>query len=162
MLRPFKAENGMNIIGQGSRIMLFTAPAAAGAVAAHIYLPEMVRIPLPAAILTPLGVALALPGVVLWLAAVTQLLVGFPQGKLIQTGAYRVCRNPIYTSFGLFILPGLSLASGTWVYLVVAAVLLLGVVIFIRREERDLLRVFGDEYRRYTERVHRIIPFVRP
>jgi protein-S-isoprenylcysteine O-methyltransferase Ste14 len=27
---------------------------------------------------------------------------------------------------------------------------------------RDLLRVFGDEYRDYTARVHRIIPFVKP
>jgi protein-S-isoprenylcysteine O-methyltransferase Ste14 len=32
----------------------------------------------------------------------------------------------------------------------------------IRKEERDLLRVFGDEYRDYTARVHRIVPFVKP
>jgi protein-S-isoprenylcysteine O-methyltransferase Ste14 len=59
-------------------------------------------------------------------------------------------------------LPGLLLMSGTWVCLVVSAVLCLGVVIFIRKEERDLLRVLGDEYQRYTARVHRIIPFVKP
>jgi protein-S-isoprenylcysteine O-methyltransferase Ste14 len=162
MLRLFKADNGMNIFGQGIWIILFTIPAAAGAVAAHFYVPNLVALPLPRSILTPLGVALVLPGVVLWLTAVTQLLIGFPQGKLVSTGAYGVCRNPIYSSFGFFILPGLSLASGTWVYLVVAAVLCLGVAIFIRKEERDLLRVFGDEYRHYTARVHRIIPFVKP
>jgi protein-S-isoprenylcysteine O-methyltransferase Ste14 len=105
---------------------------------------------------------LVLPGLALWLTAVVQLLIGFPRGRLVTEGAYGVCRNPIYSSFALSLLPGLSLVTGTWVYLVVAAVLCLGVRIFIRKEEQDLLRVFGDEYRRYTERVHRIIPFVKP
>lgn len=162
MLRLIRAGNGMNIVGQGIWIILFTLPAAAGAAAAHFYLPNLVRIPLPKNILTPLGVALILPGFLMWLTAVVQLLIGFPQGKLLTTGAYGVCRNPIYSSFGFFILPGLSMTSGTWVYLVAAAALCLGVWIFIRKEERDLLRVFGDEYRQYTARVHRIIPFVKP
>jgi len=162
MLRLIKAANGMNIFGQGIRIILFTVPAVAAAVAAHHYVPNLVRIPLPRSILTPVGVALAAPGLVLWFTAVVQLLVEFPRGKLVTAGAYRVCRNPIYSSFAFFILPGLSLAIGTWVYLVVAAVLCLGVVIFIRKEERDLSRVFGDEYRRYTARVDRLIPFVKP
>jgi protein-S-isoprenylcysteine O-methyltransferase Ste14 len=162
MLRLINADNGMNIFGQGLWIMLFTLPVAAGAVAAHLLLPSLVRIPLPGNVLTLPGAALVVLGLVLWGTAVTQLLIGFPRGKLVSAGAYGVCRNPIYSSFGFFVLPGLSLLTGTWVYLAVGAALCLGVWIFIRREERDLLRVFGDEYRRYTARVHRIVPFVRP
>jgi proline iminopeptidase len=162
MPRLIKADNGMNIFGQGIRIMLFTAPAAAGAVWAHLRRPDLVGLPLPGSVLMPLGVALLLLGLVFWLTAIVQLLVGFPRGRLVTSGAYGVCRNPIYSSMGLFVLPGLSLATRTWVYLVAAAVLILGVWIFIPREERDLLRVFGEEYRRYTASVHRIIPFVRP
>jgi protein-S-isoprenylcysteine O-methyltransferase Ste14 len=162
MLRLIKAENGMNIFGQGARIMLFTLPAVAGAIAVHWYAPNLVEIPLSRSILVPLGAALVLCGIVLWLTAVVQLLRGFPRGKLVTAGAYGVCRNPIYSSFAFFVLPGVSLLSGTWVYLVVGAVLCLGVRIFIRKEERDLLRVFGDEYRDYTARVHRLVPFVKP
>jgi protein-S-isoprenylcysteine O-methyltransferase Ste14 len=162
MPRLIKADNGMNIFGQGIRIMLFTAPAAAGAVWAHLRRPDLVGLPLPGGVLVPLGVALLLLGLGFWLTAIVQLLIGFPRGRLVTSGAYGVCRNPIYSSIALLVLPGLSLASRTWAYLVVAAVLVLGVSIFIPREERDLLRVFGDEYRRYTERVHRIIPFVKP
>jgi protein-S-isoprenylcysteine O-methyltransferase Ste14 len=158
----FRAKNGMNIVGQGAWILLLTAPAVAGAVAAHRLAPGFARLPLPASVMTPLGVALVLGGLGLWLTAMVQLLAGFPRGRLVSTGAYGVCRNPIYASFALMVLPGLSLVSGTWVYLVPAAVLCLGVWIFIRKEERDLLAVFGDAYRRYTERVHRLIPFVRP
>jgi protein-S-isoprenylcysteine O-methyltransferase Ste14 len=155
-------DNGMNILGQGPKILLFTIPAVAGAVAAHILAPDWIRIPLPGSVLGPIGVALITAGAILWLTAVAQLVVGFPKGKLVRTGAYGVCRNPIYSSFGFFVLPGLSLLCGTWIYLAPAAVLCLGVVILIRREERDLLRVFGDKYRSYTARVHRIIPFGTP
>ena len=157
-----KADNGMNIFGQGPRIMLFTAPAAAAAVMAHLVAPGLVRIPLPASLLTSLGEVLLLLGLMLWLTALEQLLTGFPRGKLVTSGAYGICRNPIYSSFALLVLPGLSLVTRTWVYLVVAAVLCLGVRLFVPREEHDLLRVFGDEYRAYTARVHRIVPFARP
>jgi len=160
--RFLEADNGMNIVGQGARIMLFTAPVAVAAVVAHRLVPDLVRIPLPRSVLTPLGLALVLAGLAFWLTAIVQLLIGFPRGKLVTTGAYGVCRNPIYSSMALVVLPGLSLLTGTWVYLLVGAVLYRGVLIFIRKEERDLLRVFGDEYRSYSARVHRILPFVRP
>lgn len=89
--RVIRADNGMNILGQGSWILLFTAPAVAAALAALHLAPDLVRIPLPGSALTPLGVAIAAPGAALWLTAMVQL-----------------------------------------------------------------------EYRRYTQRVHRIVPFVRP
>ena len=157
-----KADNGMSIVGQGIRIILFTLPAIIAAVAAHRWAPDLVLLPLPKSIATALGAALVLAGLVMWATAVSQLLIGFSRGKLVRTGAYGVCRNPIYGSVAFFVLPGLALATGTWVYLLVAAALCLGVVIFIRKEERDLLRVFGEEYRRYMQRVHRIIPFLKP
>ena len=162
MQRLIKAPNGMDIFGQGPRIMLFALPVAAAAVAAHLLVPDLARMPLPRSVLTPPGAVLLILGLVMWGTAVTQLLIGFPREKLVASGAYGVCRNPIYSSVALFVLPGLSLLMGTWVYFVVAAALCLAVSIFIRREERDLLRVFGDEYRRYTARVHRIVPLVRP
>ena len=157
-----KADNGMNIFGQGLRILLFTAPVVVGAVLAQLRAPELVRLPLSSSVLEPLGVLLIVLGLSLWLTALGQLIVAFPLGKLVTTGAYGVCRNPIYSSIGLFVLPGLAMLSGTWGYLVAGAALCLGVRIFIPREERDLLRVFGDEYRRYTAQVHRLIPFVKP
>ena len=161
-MRLIKAENGMSIFGQGIRIILFTLPAIAAALVVHRWAPGLARLPLPRSLAIATGAVLVLAGLVMWGTAVVQLLVGFPRGRLVSTGAYGVCRNPIYGSVAFFVLPGLALATGTWVHLLVAAALCLGVVIFIRKEEQDLLRVFGDEYQRYTARVHRIIPFVKP
>lgn len=162
MLRIIRADNGMNIAGQGIWILLVTVPAAATAIAVHLYAPELARIPLPRSAALAIGFVLITAGTALWLTAVSQLLIGFSHGRLVTRGAYGVCRNPVYASFGLFILPGLSLVSRTWVYFAVAGVLCLAVHLLIGKEEQDLLRVFGDEYRDYTRRVRRIMPLAKP
>lgn len=153
---------GMNLVGQGLRIMLFTAPALAAAVLAHLAVPDLVRLPGAPSVLRPAGLALLGAGLALWATAVLQLLAAFRRGALVTSGAYAVCRNPIYASVALLALPGVALATGTWAYLVPAAVLCGAVWTFIGHEERELERAFGDPYRRYLARVHRLLPLVRP
>lgn len=161
MLKMFRADNGMNIIGQGMKIMLFATPFAAMAVWVAMKMPDAVRIPGPGNFRTIAGLIFLVPGVALWLSAVMQLLNGFPKGKLVTAGAYGVCRNPIYSSFALFIIPGLSLIFGIWSYLLISIALYVGVVILIRKEEELLTRIFGDQYRLYKSKVHRMIPFMK-
>jgi protein-S-isoprenylcysteine O-methyltransferase Ste14 len=161
MLKILKADNGMNIIGQGLKIMLFAAPGAAVAVWLSLEMPDVVRIPVPQNYRTIAGLIFLVPGLVLWLSAVTQLLIGFPQGKLVTFGAYSVCRNPIYSSIALFAIPGLSLILGSWSYLLISCALYIGVMVLIRNEEAQLLRVFGEQYREYRKKVHRMIPFMK-
>jgi protein-S-isoprenylcysteine O-methyltransferase Ste14 len=152
----------MNIIGQGGKIMLFAVPAALAAVAIHVYAPAAAKLPVPRPILFSVGCLFLVVGFALWALAVVQLLIGFPKGKLIKTGAYRICRNPIYSSIALFVLPGISLVLGTWVYALVSVFLILAVVLFIRKEEQNLLKVFGEEYKTYLKLVSRILPLVKP
>lgn len=156
------AHHGMNVVGQGGRIMLLTAPALIAAVIVHRLAPELAHLPLPGVIFTPLAAGAIAAGLVLWGAAVGQLLLAFPRGRLVTSGAYGVCRNPIYASVALLVLPGVTLATATWVYLMPALMLYLAVQAFIGLEERDLLRVFGDGYLQYAERVPRFFPLPRP
>ncbi len=109
--------------------------------------------------LKPLGYVLIIPGLALWASAVVQLLTDFPKGKLITTGAYRVVRNPIYSSATFFILPAIALLTRTWVYFMPAIFLFAGVMIFIGKEERHLTEVFGQAYEDYKANVHRLVPF---
>jgi protein-S-isoprenylcysteine O-methyltransferase Ste14 len=110
----------------------------------------------------PVGYVLLLLGLILWGAAVIQLLMGFSQGKLVTTGAYGVVRNPIYSSVIFFILPAVALFTLTWVYLVVSIFLYIGVMIFIGTEEKQLTKAFGIEYEDYMARVDRLVPFKKP
>ncbi len=150
---------GMNIVGQGGKIILFMLPSLLLAVVVHIYLPHVAELPVRSWILKPAGYVLLLFGFVLWSTAIVQLLEGFPKGVLVTTGAYGVVRNPIYSSVACFILPGIALVTGTWVYFVVSAFLFCGVSIFIRKEEDSLLLAFGAQYKEYLNSVDRIIPF---
>lgn len=158
----FKKINGMDIVGQGGKIILFMLPSLVGAILLHLYLPEVATLPKSLLLVKPLGYVLLVPGLVLWASAVIQLLIGFPQGKLVTNGAYGIVRNPIYSSAALFILPAVALFTQTWVYFVPSIFLITGVLIFIGKEERQLTEVFGDVYRNYTARVDRVVPFKKP
>jgi protein-S-isoprenylcysteine O-methyltransferase Ste14 len=81
--------------------------------------------------------------------------------QLIQHGPYRHVRHPMYTAF-LVMLTGMLLLSANWFIGGggIACVLLL-MAVRTPREERMLLRHFGDEYRAYMTRTGRYLPRLR-
>jgi protein-S-isoprenylcysteine O-methyltransferase Ste14 len=162
MINIFRKQKGMNIVGQGGKIILFMLPSLVAAILVHAYLPQIAALPESISFVKPVGYFLLIPGLVLWGAAVIQLLTGFSQGKLVTTGAYGVVRNPIYSSVTFFILPAVALITLTWVYFVVSVFLYLGVMIFIGTEEEQLTEAFGKEYEDYLARVDRLVPFKKP
>ena len=157
-----KKQNGMGIVGQGGKIILFMLPSLIAAIGVHRYLPQIAALPESVSFLRPVGYVLLPFGLIFWGTAVIQLLTGFSRGRLITTGAYGVARNPIYASATFFILPAVALMTLTWVYLVASVVLYAGVMIFIGTEERQLTKAFGKEYEDYLARVDRLVPFKKP
>jgi protein-S-isoprenylcysteine O-methyltransferase Ste14/SAM-dependent methyltransferase len=116
----------------------------------------------PRALGRPVGGALALAAVVLFVAAVRQLsTAGTPvPGKkpttvLVRTGPYRVSRNPIYLAFSLLHL-GVATWVGSWWLLatLVASVTFVAAVV-VPREERYLEEQFGSTYVDYKASVRR-------
>jgi len=162
MLNIVKQQNGMNIVGQGGKIILFVLPSLIAAILVDTYLPQIAALPARIGFIKPAGYVLLIPGLILWGTAIIQLTAGFSRGRLVTTGAYGVVRNPIYSSATFFILPAVTLMTFTWVYLVVSLFLYAGVMIFIRPEERQLTEVFGTQYEEYMTRVDRLVPFRRP
>jgi protein-S-isoprenylcysteine O-methyltransferase Ste14 len=162
MSNLIKNKFGMNIVGQGGKIILFTLPSLIAAILVHSYLPQVAALPAGAGFLRPVGAAWLIPGLFLWGTALVQLLSGFPQGKLVTTGAYGIVRNPIYSSVTFFVLPAVSLITLTWVYVVASLFLYTGVMIFIRKEEKQLAQAFGKEYEDYLARIDRMIPWLKP
>ena len=162
MINIFKTQNGMNIVGQGGKIILFVLPSLITALVVHAYLPHIAALPEWIGSIKPVGYVLILPGLILWGTAVIQLLTGSPKGQLVTTGAYGVVRNPIYSSVTFFILPAVALITLTWVYFVPAVFLYVGVMIFIGTEELQLTQAFGKVYEDYLARVDRLVPFKKP
>jgi protein-S-isoprenylcysteine O-methyltransferase Ste14 len=162
MTSIFKKQNGMSIVGQGGKIILFMLPSLIAAIWVHTSLPQIAALPESISFIKPVGYVFLLPGLILWGAAVIQLVTGFSKGQLVTTGAYGIVRNPIYSSVTFFVLPAVALMTLTWVYFVASVFLYAGVMVFIGKEERQLTKAFGKEYEDYVARVDRLIPFRRP
>jgi protein-S-isoprenylcysteine O-methyltransferase Ste14 len=74
---------------------------------------------------------------------------------LITNGAYGIVRHPLYASGILLLVTKMEMSR-----LDVIAVLLVSIYLIIGAyiEERRLLSIFGDEYRRYRQQVSMFIP----
>ena len=80
--------------------------------------------------------------------------------ELIDRGPYAFVRHPIYTGVLLMAL-GTVTFWGTRAGMILFAVMVAGLIVKARREERLLTTHFPDVYPRYAARVRaRIIPFV--
>jgi protein-S-isoprenylcysteine O-methyltransferase Ste14 len=162
MINIFKKQHGMNIVGQGGKIILFTLPSLIAAIWVHLYLPQIAALPESLRFIQSVGYGLLVIGLILWGTAGIQLMTGFSKGELIITVAYGVVRNPIYSSVTFFILPAVALMTLTWVYFVASVFLCVGVMIFIGEEEKQLTMAFGKMYEDYLARVDRLVPFKKP
>ena len=99
------------------------------------------------------GVALMIPGFVLWGIAHVQLGDSFSvraeARQLVTRGIYSRVRNPIYV-FGGIGIAGFFLAVGRPLFLLVFAVLIPMQIMRGRREAHVLEEKFGDQYREYA------------
>ena len=62
-----------------------------------------------------------------------------PTTELITTGLYRYSRNPMYLAMFVFYL-GVSIVTGSWIFLLVSVFLIVGCVSFIGLEEQACLK----------------------
>jgi len=86
-----------------------------------------------------------------------KVIVLAPQRMLITSGPYRWSRNPLYLGGNVLIFFGAALLLGSPSALVITALHLPLVDLFIRREERQLQRTFGEQWLQYKQRVPRWI-----
>ena len=93
----------------------------------------------------------------LLLGTALSLLVVVPASVLLTAGPYALVRHPRYSTLmlGLF---GVALVSNYLAIHLLAMLMLPLINLLARLEERELIKRFGDDYRRYAEQTPRFIP----
>ena len=81
-------------------------------------------------------------------------------GKLVTTGIYALCRNPIYVFFDLYFI-GTFLVNGALIFLLFALFVTANLHYQILEEERFLTRVHGPTYLAYRTRTGRYMTWRR-
>lgn len=80
-------------------------------------------------------------------------------GKLVTSGVYRLIRHPQYTGLLLLSL-GMLIEWVTLPMLIMFPVMIGMYVRLAKREEQDMMREFGDDYKQYMKKTKMFIPFV--
>ena len=100
-------------------------------------------------------------GVVFWIYSAVFFLKYFKPGELITSGPFGLCRNPIYSSIIVFIIPSLALIFHSGLVFSISLVLYIGFKISIHGETNVLRRIFGEKFEIYEKSVNEILPFPR-
>ena len=100
-------------------------------------------------------------GIIFWIYSAIYFLKYFKPGKLITKGPFALCRNPIYSSIIVFIIPALALIFHSGLLFTISLVLYIGFKISIHGEVNILRKIFGEKYEEYEKSANEIIPFPR-
>ena len=87
----------------------------------------------------------------------TDTVVTRREHTLITTGPYRWVRHPFYLATCQAIIAD-SLVTANWFLALTGTVVFTLLVIRTRREEENLVKRFGDDYRRYMDSTSRFFP----
>ena len=155
-------KNSMTFGGIGPKLALICMPYLALSLVVMKRYPEFLNLEyLNNNILKITGFIWLVIGISFWIASVIVFLTDFKKGKLITRGPFSQCRNPIYASVIIFIVPSLAVLFHSGLIFSVAFVLYIGFKISIHGETILLRRTFGNEFIKYEESVNEIFPFPR-
>jgi protein-S-isoprenylcysteine O-methyltransferase Ste14 len=155
-------KTSMTLFGCGPKLALLCLPYIILSLVVMYMYPEFFDLKfLDAIYARVLGYVWLAIGIVFWVYSAVFFLKYFKPGQLITKGPFGLCRNPIYSSIIVFIIPSLALIFHSGLTFSISLVLYIGFKLSIHGEINVLRRIFGEEYESYEKSVNEIFPFPR-
>jgi protein-S-isoprenylcysteine O-methyltransferase Ste14 len=120
----------------------------------------LVRI-VPNYVFTVVGIALLCVGVPMLAVAARAGMRAYNRGQLATSGIYGFVRNPMYSAWILFVIPGLVVLTRSWPLFLTPFFAYAAFKLLIPREYEYLQQKFGDTYADYASQVNEILPWRR-
>ena len=105
-----------------------------------------------------IGIILMVVGLAFYFSTVRLLLKGLKETRLVTSGSFRLCQNPLYSSIILFIIPALSLILNSWLIITSSIIGYILFKIFIQKEYNELEKFFGENYISYKKDTPEFFP----
>jgi len=93
------------------------------------------------------GLVILAIGLIFYFITIPTLLKGLKETKLVTSGTFSLCCNPLYAAIILFIIPGVALMMNSWLMLTTSIAGYIAFKLYIKEEVKEMEKFFGDEYR---------------
>ncbi len=105
------------------------------------------------------GLVILAGGLVFYFITIPNLLKGLKESRLVTSGTFSLCCNPLYAAIILFIFPGFALMMNSWLVLTTSVIGYIVFKVFIKGEYQEMEKFFGEEYRKYRAKTPEFFPF---
>jgi protein-S-isoprenylcysteine O-methyltransferase Ste14 len=152
----------MNVLGVGPRLASYSLPGIILVICLNLVWPGAFEMQASNHVTRTLAVIFGVCFLLLYLPSARMVLKGVPQGRLLATGPYALCRHPLYASFILFLAPALAFGLRNWLVLLISVNGYAAFKALVSRENTIMQKTFGKKYASYQARVNEFIPLPRP
>ncbi|MFX1490351.1 MAG: methyltransferase family protein [Promethearchaeota archaeon] len=97
-------------------------------------------------------------GIFIFIYSEKTMRSAYNESELITTKIYAYVRHPMYAVWGLLILPGILCFFNSWLLFFILPIYYIIVRIFIRKEEKFLLKKYSNAYVIYKKNVNAFFP----
>jgi protein-S-isoprenylcysteine O-methyltransferase Ste14 len=146
------------LVGIGPKLLLVMCPLFVifGIINSIFY--PIFQIPINYYILLIIGPFLIVIGLYVFIYSERLLSQANRSSELVTTKFYAYVRHPMYASWGIGVLPGIFFLINSWLFFLTLIIYYISVRVFIRKEEKQLLKKFGENYAHYKKNVNLFFP----
>ena len=155
---PVNSDKEMAFHGIGPKITLMIIPFFVIFGVISTLLNPISQTPIPQILMVIIGLSLLLTGLYIYLTSVIAIKKAYDELRFLITGFYGHMRHPVYSSFILFITPGIVCFFNSWILFIIPLIFYIIYRIYIKQEESYCLAQFGEKYVHYKNNVYGILP----